>query len=136
MSTIYVSTEAALIFLGILCVVAFLMYVLGEYVGYRRGVEDEARRHETARIPFWKKRAIGAEQKVCTVSDGMCVQFKSHGWERGHPMLDGMCFKCGFDEKTCECKEPDVQNPRKALGVVSTLTKGLKVEVTDLNDGK
>lgn len=47
---------------------------------------------------------------VAIVGDGQAIQSKSHG--RGHPMLDGMCFKCGFDEKTCDCKEPDIQNPR------------------------
>ena len=40
------STLTSLILLGILCVVAFLMYAFGEYVGYRRGVEDEARRND------------------------------------------------------------------------------------------
>jgi len=46
-----------------------------------------------------------------TVGDGFAIQSVSHGWKRGSPMLDGMCFNCGFDEKTCDCEVPDVQNP-------------------------
>ena len=63
--------------------------------------------------PFWKNNIVSGESgsdKTVTVGDGESIQFKSHG--RGHPMLDGMCFNCGFDEKTCECVNPDIQNPR------------------------
>lgn len=35
----------------------------------------------------------------------MAIQFKSHGWEIGHPMLEGICMNCGFDDDICDCKE-------------------------------
>ena len=40
------STIASLVILGLLCVVSFIMYAFGEWVGYLRGVEDEARRND------------------------------------------------------------------------------------------
>lgn len=54
------------------------------------------------------------QEDVCTsvaCEDGTVLYTESHG--RGHPMLDGMCFKCGFDEDTCDCEEPDIQTKKK-----------------------
>lgn len=61
---------------------------------------------------FWHKHKNAKNHPlVVTVGDGLGITYKSHGWKRGHPMLDGICFKCGSDEKTCSCEIPDIQNP-------------------------
>ena len=65
---------------------------------------------QSGKIPFWKCFFSG--KSVTITGDGIAIQSSSHGWKEGHPMLDGMCLNCGFDEKTCSCKNPKIQNPR------------------------